>query len=182
LERSLAPRAVAELLLVRPVKRIIISFVFSAALLITLPSLALAATGDLIDPTKLRDTVRISVGQEFAVAFDERDDRLVNPRRVKGSQKQKSGPLTLAKGPAVTLRFYVPPNHKDLLVLIIGSSYPRIVRYRAAARAKGYRDFIETNMLPLNPNAPVYEGWSDPYAELILFDFHLTNEKPPKLA
>jgi hypothetical protein len=153
-------------------KRIAISLVLSAALLIMLPSLALAARGDFIDPTKLRDSVRISVGQEFAVAFDQRGDRLVNPRRVQGAQKR----------PAVTLKFYVPRDHKDLLVLIIGSSYPRIVRYRAAARAKGYRDFIETNMLPLNPNVPVYEGWSDPYVELILFDLHLTNEKPPKAA
>jgi hypothetical protein len=155
-----------------PMKRVVISLAFSAALLAMLPPLASAAKGDFIEPRKLRDTVRISVGQEFAVAFDQRGERLVNPRRVQGAQKR----------PVVTLKFYVPPDHKNLLVLVVGSSYPRIVRYRAAARAKGYRDFIETNMLPLNPNVPVYEGWSDPFVELILFDFRLTNEKLPKMA
>ena len=94
--------------------------------------------------------------QEFAIAFDQRGDRLTNPRRVQGAQKR----------PVVTLKFYVPPDHKDLLVLIVRSLYPRIVRYRAAARARGYRDFYETNMLPLNPNVPAYEGWSDPFVEL----------------
>ncbi|MCA1652348.1 MAG: hypothetical protein LC753_19500 [Acidobacteria bacterium] len=151
-------------------KRIVTSVAIAAALFVS--SSAFAARGDFIDPTKLRDTVRIRLGQEFAVAFDERGDRLVNPRRARGAQKR----------PAVTLKFFVPPDHKNLLVLIVGSSYPRIVRYRAAARAKGHRDFIETNMLPLNPNVPVYEGWNDPWEELILFDFHLTNEKPPKTA
>ena len=153
-------------------KRTVVSLVFSVTLLMFWSSRAVSATGDFIDPTKLRDGIRISVGQEFAVVFDQHGERLVNPRRVQGSQKR----------PTVTLKFYVPPDHKNILVFIIGSSYPRIVRYRAAARAKGYRDFIETNMLPLNPKVPVYEGWSDPYVELILFDFHLTNEKTPKTA
>jgi hypothetical protein len=151
-------------------KRTLLALSCAAALL--LPSVGFGARGDFIDPTKLHDTVRIRVGEEVAVAFDQRGDRLLSPRRVKGAQKR----------PSVTLKFFVPPDHKNLLVLVVGSSYPRIVRYRAAARARGYRDFIETNMLPLNPNIPVYEGWSDPYEELILFDFHVTDEKPPKSA
>ena len=150
-------------------KRILLSFACAAWLS---ASVAFGARGDFIDPTKLHDNVRIRVGEEFAVVFDQHGERLVNPRRVQGSQKRPTG----------TLKFYVPPDHKNILVLIIGSSYPRIVRYRAAARAKGYRDFIETNMLPLNPKVLVYEGWIDPYVELILFDFHLTNEKTPKTA
>ncbi len=153
-------------------KRIALLLVFTATLLMVSPSHGFVAKGDLVDPTKVRDSIRISVGQEFAVAFDQRGDRLTNPRRVHSAPKH----------PAVTLKFFVPPDHKDLLVLTVGSSYPRIVRYRAAARARGYRDFYETNMLPLNPNVSVYEGWSDPFVELILFDFHLTNEKPPKTA
>lgn len=118
------------------------------------------------------DAVGISLGQKFAVAFDQRGDRLVNPRRVKRAQKDS----------VVTPWFFTPKEHKGLLVLVVGSSYPRVVRYRAAARGKGRRDFYETNMLPLNPNIPVYEGWSDPLEEIILFDFKLTNEKPPKTA
>jgi hypothetical protein len=131
-----------------------------------------AARGDRIEVSTLHDSVRISLGQKFAVAFDQRGDRLVNPRRVKAAQK----------GAVVTLWFFADDKKKDLMIFVVGSSYPHIVRYRAAARAKGYRDFIETNMLPLNPNVPVYEGWTDPYGELILFDFHVTNEKPPKTA
>jgi hypothetical protein len=131
-----------------------------------------AARGDRIEVPTIHDSLRISLGQKFAVAFDQRGDRLVKPRRVKSAPK----------GAAVTLWFFVDEKKKDLIIFVVGSSYPRIVRYRAAARAKGYRDFIETNMLPLNPNIPVYEGWTDPFEELVLFDFHLTNEKPPKSA
>ena len=129
-------------------KRILLSLAFTTAFLMLSSVHTFAARGELIDPAKLRDGIRISVGQEFAVAFDQRGEQLTNPRRVQGAQKR----------PVVTLKFYVPPDHKDLLVLIVGSSYPRIVRYRAAARARGYRDFYETNMLPLNPNHPVYRG------------------------
>jgi hypothetical protein len=154
-----------------PMKRIPLILVLAAALIFPWLSV-FAGKGDFIDPRNTRDSIRISTGQKFTVAFDERGDQLVNPRRVQGAQKR----------PVVTLEFFVDKKKQEIRILVIGSSYPRIVRYRAAARAKGYRDFVETNMLPLNPKIPVYEGWSDPWEELILFDFHLTNEKPPKSA
>ena len=153
-------------------KRILLSLGLPAAFLIVSLSPASAAKGDLIDVSKVQDSVHISLGQKAVVAFDQRGDQLVNPHRLQGAQKR----------PVVTLEFFADKKTKDLLVFVIGSSYPRIVRYRAAARAKHRREFYETNMLPLNPNVPVYEGWSDPFEELILFDFKLTNEKPPKTA
>lgn len=133
---------------------------------------AFAAKGDVVDVTKLRDSIRISLGQKIVIGFDQQGDRLTNPRRVQGAQKR----------PAVTLKFYADKESKTLLMLLVESSYPRIVRYRAAARGKGRPAFYETIMLPINPNIPVLEGWSDPLEELIFFDFHLTNEKPPKTA
>ena len=128
--------------------------------------------GDVVDVRQVDNSVHISLGQKIAIVFDQRGDRLVNPRRVQGAQK----------GPLVTLAFSADDETKGLVILEVKSSYPRIVRYRAAARLKGRRDFYKTNMLPLNPNIPVLEGWKFPFEELVLFDFHLTNEKPPKKA
>ncbi len=139
-----------------------------AALFLLSLSPAFAARGDLIDVSKIQNSVRISLGQKAVVAFDLHGDKLANPRRVQGAQK----------GPVVTLEFFADKVNKELLVLVIGSSYPRVVRYRAAARQKGRREFYETNVLRLNPKIPVFEGWSDPFEELVLFDFKLTNEKP----
>ena len=127
---------------------------------------------DVIDVSKIHNSVRISLGQKNVIAFDQHGDRLVNPRRVQGAQKR----------PAVTLEFSADDKTKGLIVLQVENSYPRIVRYRIAVRPRGRRDFHETNTLPLNPNIPVLEGWKGPFEELVLFDFHLTDEKPSKTA
>jgi hypothetical protein len=154
------------------VNRIQLLLSLSVAFLFAPLSPAHAAKGDVIDINKVHNSVHISLGQKIAVVFDQRGDQLVNPRRVQSAQK----------GPFVTLEFSADDKTKGLLMLLVKSSYPRIARYRAAFRLRGRRDFLETNMLPLNPNIPVLEGWMDPFDEIVLFDFHLTNEKAPKSA
>ena len=53
-----------------------------------------------------------------------------------------------------------------------------MVRYHAAARAEGRRDWHRVNrMYGLLPNVGVYEGFGDPIEEFVLYDFTLTNEK-----
>src|SRR5664279_2966633 len=153
-------------------KNIRLPLSLAVAFLICSLSPAFAAKGDVIDVTKLRDSIRIFLGQKIVIGFDQQGDRLTNPRRIQGAQKR----------PALTLEFYADKKSKTLLMLLVESSYPRIVRYRAAARGKGRPAYYETIMLPINPNIPVLEGWSDPLDCLLLYDFHLTNEKPPKTA
>ena len=139
-------------------------FRYLVALLLLVPMQSgKAAKGDLIEPSKARDSIRIPTGQQFTVAFDQRGDRLVNPRRVQGAQKR----------PVVTVNFFIAKKDITFPVLAITSSYPRILRYRAAARTATRRDFLETNMIPLHPNIPSYEGWPDPFVELLLFDFQI---------
>ncbi len=92
-------------------KRIVLSLVAAAGFV--WPFVGFAVDGDFIDPATLHDTISISVGREFAIAFDERGDRLTNPCRVEGAQAR----------PTVTLKFFVPPDHKDLFVLIVNTSY-----------------------------------------------------------
>ena len=130
------------------------------------------AEGDLVDVRKIGNGVRIALGQRYVVTFDQGGDRLVNPRSVQGPQTR----------PTVTLQFSAHDTEKGVVMLDVKSVYPRIVRYRIAVRARGGRDFHETKTLPLNPNIPVLEGWKGPFEELVLFDFHLTDEKPPKTA
>jgi hypothetical protein len=131
-----------------------------------------AADRVVIDVSKIANSVRLSLGQNNVTAFDQRGDRLVNPRRVQGAQQR----------PVVTLKFFADDQTRGLIILQIENSYPRIVRYRAAVRLKGSRDFHETNTLPLNPNVPVLEGWKGPFEEVVVFDLRLTDEKPPKTA
>ncbi|HVF73067.1 MAG TPA: hypothetical protein VM940_15805 [Chthoniobacterales bacterium] len=143
-------------------KRIVL---FLVAVLLLLPMKSgQAARGDLIDPAKARDSIRISTGQQFTVAFDQRGDRLVNPRRVQSAQKRS----------VVTLNFFVERSKSpEMRVLVVTNFYPRILRYRAAARTGTQREFLETNMIPIHPNIPSYEGWLDPFVELLLFDFQI---------
>jgi hypothetical protein len=130
------------------------------------------AEGDLVDVSKIGNGVRMTLGQRNVLTFDQRGDRLANPRNVQRAEKR----------PAVTLQFSAHPTEKGVVMLDVKSVYPRIVRYRIGVRARGSRDFHETKTLPLNPNLPVLEGWKGPFEELVLFDFRLTDEKPPKTA
>jgi hypothetical protein len=145
------------------VKRTPLFLLLAAALLFPW-SPVFAGKGDLIDPSKARDSIRISTGQKFTVAFDQRGNQLVNPRRVQGAQKR----------PAVALEFFVERSKSpEMRVLVVTNLSPRILRYRAAARTATRREFLETNMIPTHPNIPSYEGWLDPFVELLLFDFQV---------
>lgn len=78
---------------------------------------------DLVAVTKIDNSVHVSLGQKITIVFDQRGDQLVTPRRVQGDPK----------GPAVTLEFSADTETKGLMMIRAKSSYPRIVRYRAAA-------------------------------------------------
>jgi hypothetical protein len=118
-----------------------------------------------IDVTHVRDKIKIRFHQKFAIVFDQRGNRLVNPRLLTTSTKQ----------PYIVGEFVGTPKGNRMLML--QSTFPKIVRYHAAARGQGSRDWHRVNrMFGLLPNVAGAEGFQDPIEEFVLYDFTLTNE------
>jgi|GEM_PF-4210462 len=118
-----------------------------------------------IDITPIHDKIGIRLHQKFAIVFDQRGKRLINPRLINTATKQ----------PVIMGEFL---EHKGIKMLIIQSTFPKMVRYHAAARGVGRRDYHRVNrMFGLTPNVAVSEGFQDPIEEFLLYDFTLTNEK-----
>jgi hypothetical protein len=119
-----------------------------------------------IDITHIRDKIHIRFHQKFAIVFDQRGNRLVNPRLLTTSTKQ----------PYIVAEFTVTPKGNRMLA--IQSTFPKMVRYHAAARGDGRRDWHRVNrMYGLLPNVANAEGFQDPIEEFVLYDFTLTNER-----
>jgi hypothetical protein len=117
-----------------------------------------------IDVSRVRDKVSTQLHQNFAIVFDQRGNRLVNP----------SGINTARKEPVIMGEFL---DHKGLRMLI-QSTFPKVVRYHAAARGEGRRDWHRLNrMFGLLPKVAISKGFQDPIEEFVLYDFTLTNEK-----
>jgi hypothetical protein len=62
--------------------------------------------------------------------------------------------------------------------MLIQSTFPKVVRYHAAARREGRRDWHRLNrMFGLLAKVAISKGFQDPIEEFVLCDFTLTNEK-----
>ena len=95
-----------------------------------------------IDITHVRDKIKIRFHQKFGIVFDQRGNRLVNPRLLTTSTKQ----------PYIVGEFVGTP--KGDRALMLQSTFPKMVRYQAAARREGRRDWHRVNrMYGLLPNA-----------------------------
>lgn len=76
-----------------------------------------------IDVSRVRDKVSTQLHQNFAIVFDQRGNRLVNPSRINTARKE-----------SVIMGEFL--DHKGLRMLI-QSTFPKVVRYHAAARGEG---------------------------------------------
>ena len=45
---------------------------------------------------------------------------------------------------------------------------------------RGKTTYFETDIVTIMAGLSDYESWEDPIEELVLFDFKLTDEKPPQ--
>ena len=120
---------------------------------------------EAVDITHVRGKINIRFHQKFAIVFDQRGNRLLNPRLLTTSTKQ----------PYIVGEFV--ETAKGNRALMLQSTFPKMVRYHAAARGKGRRDWHRVNMYGLLPNVGSAEGFGDPIEEFVLYDFTLTNEK-----
>jgi hypothetical protein len=125
-----------------------------------------AAPDEGIDPSTLQDKVTISVGKALAVQFQQDEDSLSHPKVV---EKLTDDP------PALSLDFR---KQGDNLILVTKNPFRKDLKFRAAARLKGRKDYFETSIVPVKAGLVSFELWQDPIEELVLFDFKLIDGKP----
>jgi hypothetical protein len=118
-----------------------------------------------VDISGVRDKITIRMGRKASYVFDQRGDRLVNPRPAPPNTKQPVITVTLLKW-------------KDQQILRVGSTFPRVVRYHSAASDKDSHGYRRVNrMFGLLPKVPVEEMFGLPISEFVLYDFTLRNER-----
>ncbi len=133
-------------------------------ILAAIPTLA-AATDDKLDPAKIKDKVKISIGKKLVIRFDQKGDALSNPKAVKQEGKNPPTPV------------FDLSKMNDNIVLATKNPFPKDLKFRALARLKGRKDYFETSIVPVKSGLFGIELWQDPIEELVLFDFRLVDDK-----
>ena len=142
------------------------TFGLTTALILFCAAAAIAAPRDLIDPKDIKEKVSVTLATKGMIQFKQQGDILSEPKLVKNAAEDKPGI-------SVELR-----QKDEILTLIVKNRFSKILRYRAAARLKGRKEYVETSIVPVMAGLFSFENWQDPIEELILFDFKLTDEKP----
>jgi hypothetical protein len=129
-------------------------------------AIASAAPRDRIEPKDLKDKISLTVGSEGTIQFKQQGDAITEPKLIKDPD---------AKQPGIGVELKLKP---EFLALTLQNRLPKALRYRAAVRLKGRKDYFETSLIvPVMSGLVSYETWQDPIEELVLFDFKLTDEK-----
>jgi hypothetical protein len=119
-----------------------------------------------IDPSTLKNKVTIGLDKKLAVQFRQKGDSLSDPKLV---EKVVNDP------PTVSFDFR---KQDDMLILTTKNPFKKDLKFRAAARLKGRKEYFETSIVPVKAGLFSFELWQDPFDELVLFDFKLVDEKP----
>jgi len=119
-----------------------------------------------IDVRPLHQKISVRKGQTVLFTFDQRGDRLVNPRSVRAIDNQ----------PTIRLELIEDRGNG---ILLITSSFPRTLQYRGAARFKGRSTFVTTYSYPVYSNVVDSEGFHGIIDEFVLWDIRLTNIPKP---
>ena len=133
-------------------------------LLAAIPAAAVAQE-KTIDPATLKDKVTIKLGQKRNVRFEQEGHALVRPKVVDEVAK---------KPPTPSFDFQ---KMGDNLILITQNPFTKDLKFRAAMRLKGSKDYVETSIVPVIGGLFGAELWQDPIEELVLFDFKLVNKQ-----
>jgi len=129
-------------------------------------AVATAAPNDRIDLKDIKDKISLTVGSKGTIQFKQEGNVLTEAKLVKDAD---------AKQPGISVELKKEP---EFLGLMLKNGLPKALRYRAAIRLKGRKDYFETSLiLPVMTGLVSFETWEAPVEELVLFDFKLTDEK-----
>ena len=138
-----------------------------AAAVLLFAGRGLAAPHDRVDLKELKLKVSLTLGSKGTIEFKQQGDGLTAATLIKSPHD---------KNPGISVEFTKQP---EFFALTLQNQLPKALRYRAAVRLKGRKDFFETSLIvPVMAGLISSEIWADPIAELVLFDFNLTDEKP----
>jgi len=125
-----------------------------------------AAPGDRIDTKALKDKVPLTLGSKGTVQFTQHGGKLADPKLIEDPNW---------KQPGIGVEFRKEPK---FLALALRNGLAKPLRYRAAIRLNGSKDYIETSLIvPIRSGLISMEAWQEPIEELVLFEFALTDEK-----
>lgn len=119
-----------------------------------------------LDPAQIKEKVTIRLDQKLDIQFTEKDGVVSGPEAV---QKPRAG------SPTVHTEF---SKQDDNLMLVTQNPFPKNLAFRALARYKGRKSYIETSIVPVGAGIFGAEMWKDPIEELVLFDFKLVGDEP----
>jgi hypothetical protein len=119
-----------------------------------------------IDVRPLQNKISVRTHQTVFFTFEQRGDRLVNPRPARATDKR---PL---------IRLELLEDHGNS-ILLITSSFPRTLQYRGAALFRGRPTFVTTYSYPVYSNVVDSEGFRGVIHEFVLWDIRLTNIPEP---
>ena len=122
-----------------------------------------------VDVRSLPDKISVRMHQTVRFTFDQRGDRLLNPRPVRGSQKQ----------PAIMLQLTneMGGGVSGVNILLLSSKYPKLLRCRGAAHFRGKPGFVTTGEYTIHPKDPTAERFKEPIEEFVVWDLRLTDER-----
>ncbi|HEY2154657.1 MAG TPA: hypothetical protein VGH33_03440, partial [Isosphaeraceae bacterium] len=118
------------------------------------------------DPAQIKDKVTIKLGQKIDIQFTQKDGAISAPNVI---EKPPAGV------PTVHAEFL---RQDDNLMLMTQNPFSKNMAFRALARHKGRKAYVETSIVPVGAGISGLELWRDPIEELVLFDFKLVGEKP----
>jgi hypothetical protein len=119
-----------------------------------------------VDPATIKEKITIGVGSKIDVQFDQKGEVLSNYKVVE-NPKDKASIVHMeftTQGPGLTL--------------VTKNPFPKDLSFRAIARHKGRKTYIETSIIPVKAGLLGFELWQEPIEELVLFDFKLIDGKP----
>jgi hypothetical protein len=108
-----------------------------------------------------QDSVVIKVGQELFVTFTANGDALVSPKTVPD-----------ANGPDPTVTFQLTQSGPTR-TLLVTNGYARGIGCRIKARKRGSRKEVELPVSAVRGGMQSLMSLTEPFDELVLFEFHL---------
>ena len=114
-----------------------------------------------VDIRPLPDKLSVRMHQAVTFTFEQRGDRLVNPRAAHGAQKQ----------PTVTLEL---TEETGTSIVLVTSTYPKVLQYRGAAHFRGQSGFTLATSYPVHTGAPDAQAFREPIDEFVVWNLRLT--------
>jgi hypothetical protein len=137
-------------------------------LIAALPTALALSNYQPVNVHSLQDRISVRMHQASRFVFDQQGDRLLNPRPVRGAQKQPTVMLQLNNE--------MGGGISGLNTALITSKYPNILHCRGAAQFRGKPGFVMTGEYKVNRRDPTAVTFHEPVQEFLIWDLRLADK------